>query len=221
MSTTDSAKGPTAKAMQEIDLLVRSRYPIIYLLTHEEARLEYLLFRLASDQGKQFLTWSSTRGLNRVTTADSDEVVPKGDFQDPAEALRNIQSRNDSGLFMLKDFHTYLEDPQIIRLLRDVACDLKGTYKNILITAPRLVLPVELDKEISVIDFPLPDRHELAELLKMVCRAVAQKNRAAVQLTTADAQAMVQAALGLTLSEAENAFAKAAVTDGIIQSNDI
>lgn len=103
---------------------------------------------------------------------------------------------------MLKDFHTYLEDPQIVRRLRDIAHDLKATYKNVLIVSPRLNLPVELEKDICLIDIPLPDLRELLDLLKSVCATVANKNKAAVNLNSEDANAFVRAALGLTLSEA-------------------
>ncbi|MBI5528306.1 MAG: hypothetical protein HY897_18395 [Deltaproteobacteria bacterium] len=208
--------------MRDVDLLIRSRYPILYLLTHEEGRLEHLLFDLANSQGKAFFTWTATAGLRKLSIADADlPAAPKGEFHDPAEVLGHIRSRDVAGIFMLKDFHPFRDDPQIVRLMRDMAIDLKGTYKNIILTAPRLNLPPELEKDVTLIDFPLPDAGELLDLLKSVCRTLVQKNPAAVNLQGADVRAIVQAALGLTLSEAENAFAKAAVTDGVIDKSDI
>ena len=211
---------PTSRVLREIDLLIRSRYPILYLVTYEEGRLEDLLYKMASSQGKELYTWTATRGMARRTET-SDSVLERADHNDPIEALDYIQSRDVSGLFLLKDFHPFLEDPHVVRLLRDLAHDLKNTYKSVIIAAPRLNMPPELEKDITIIDFPLPDTIELGLLLHSVCRAIYDKNPDAFQLGKDDVAALVRAAQGLTLTEAENAFAKAAVTDGRLCRSDI
>jgi ATP-dependent 26S proteasome regulatory subunit len=108
-----------------------------------------------------------------------------------------------------------------VRRLRDIAHDLKATYKNVLIISPRLNLPVELEKDICLIDIPLPDMPELLDLLKSVCSTVVRKNKTAVNLNGDDANAIVRAAQGLTLTEAENVFAKAVVNDAVMDRNDV
>ncbi len=217
---TQSDSGPTQQALREIDTLVRARYPILYLLTHEETRLESLLFHLARKQNKELFTWTATQGLNHFDNTPAARR-PSGKFNDPAEVLQHIGESSVSALFLLKDFHPFLDDPHIVRRLRDLAHDLKGSYKNILISSPRLNLPVELDKEITLIDFPFPDTTELMELLKSVSRSVKATNRAVVELTNEQAAELVRAAQGLTLTEAENAFSKAVVSDGRLSQDDI
>ena len=148
-------KGATHSTMEEIDSLIRARYPILYLLTHEESRLETLLFELAKKQNKLFYTWTATRGLQKFEGANA--APGSGGHNDPVEVLQQILSMNEAAVFLLKDFHPFLEDPHVIRRLRDASHDLKGTYKTILIASPRLNLPVELEKDITLIDIPLPD----------------------------------------------------------------
>jgi len=217
--TPTQTSGATQAALTEIDILIRARYPILYLLTHEEARLENLISGLAQRQSKQFFTWTATQGLKQFK--DSTASSERGQFNDPVEVINHIQSLSGAAIFLLKDFHPFLEDPHVIRRLRDAAHDLKGTYKNILIASPRLNLPMELEKDVTLIDIPLPDGNELFELLKSVCTTVAQKNKSAVKLNTDEGWALVRAAQGLTLTEAENAFAKAVVNNSVIDVNDV
>jgi AAA+ superfamily predicted ATPase len=207
--------------MEEIDLLVRSRYPVLYVLTHEEGRLESLLFRLARRQAKQLFTWTATRGLALVDDQAGGRTAERESLNDPSELLNHIAGREASAIFLLRDFHPFLDDPQVVRQLRDVAGDLKNSFKSIVLCCPRLNMPAELEKEITLIDFPLPDAQELMDLLGSVCRALAQKNPGAVQLGKPEALALVRAAQGLTLFEAENAFAQAAVTGGVIDGADV
>lgn len=202
----------------EIDMLIRARYPILYLITHEESRLEVMLNDLAQQQGKVLFVWSATQGM-RSFQAGTDTSV--GQYTDPAEILNHIQTSTSSALYLLKDFHPFLEDPHVVRRLRDCAQVLKSTYKTILIASPRLNLPVELEKEVTLVDIPLPDFAELMQLFKEVCTSVSKRNAEAVKLTREEAAAMIRAAQGLTLSEAENAFARSVVHDGKITAGDI
>jgi AAA+ superfamily predicted ATPase len=217
--TQANTTGSTQAALTEIDTLIRARYPILYLLTHEEIRLESLVGELAKKQAKQLFTWTATQGLRLFQ--ESGAATERGGHHDPVEVINHILSVNSAAVFLLKDFHPFLEDPHVIRRLRDAAHELKGTYKNILIASPRLNLPVELEKDVTLIDIPLPDPQELFDLLKSVCTTVAQKNKNSVKLNTDEGWALVRAAHGLTLTEAENAFAKAVVNDGVFDAKDI
>jgi len=212
---------PTARVLEELDLLVRSRYPVIYVLTHEEGRLESLLFRLARRQAKQLFTWTATRGLALVDDEAGGRTPEREALNDPSGVLDHIANREASAIFLLRDFHPFLDDPQVVRQLRDVAADLKNSFKSIVLCCPRLNMPPELEKEVTLIDLPLPDAQELLDLLGSVCRALQQKNPAAVQLGRPEALALVRAAQGLTLFEAENAFAQAAVTGGVMDAADV
>jgi SpoVK/Ycf46/Vps4 family AAA+-type ATPase len=207
------------KFVQELDLLVRARYPLVYLLTSEEQRVEAILAGLAETHGKALLGWSVTGGFRRLGGART-VTAPEG-AKTPLEALAEIPRLGEPSLVVLEDFHPYLSDPAVVRSLRELAHALKATYTTVVLLSPALVIPPELEKEISVLDVPLPSRADLIQLLKEIVGVLRQGKTAKVDLTREDAEALIRAALGLTLSEAENAFAKAIAQDGMLSRNDV
>jgi len=215
--TVMKERGAAERFLEQIDLFVRARYPIVYAVTSEEARLETLLFDLARRHGKPLYAWTSTRGLRHVGSAREASTMPAS----PADLLERVRALNGAGLFLLADFPVHFDDPAVVRRMRDLALELKGSHKTVFLSSPRLVLPPELEKEITVVDLPLPDADELRTMLRTLCQHLAESDPKQVQLTRADVDALVRAAQGLTLAEAESAFAKAAVTDGKLQSKDV
>jgi AAA+ superfamily predicted ATPase len=203
--------------VRELDTLVRARYPLVWLVTSEELRLEAILAELAKSHGKALLGWSATKGLRRATGTKGP--LPEG--ASPLEALAAIERLAEPSLVVLKDFHPYLADPQVTRALRELAHGLKSTYTTVILLSPTLALPPELEKEVSVLDVPLPTYRDLLDLLREIVGVVRRSGRAKVELTNDDADALVNAALGLTLSEAESAFAKAIATDGRLSRDDV
>jgi AAA+ superfamily predicted ATPase len=203
--------------VQELDTLVRARYPLVYLVTSEEQRVEALLSDLARTHGKALLGWSVTKGFRRL---DGAKGVPEAGAG-PAEALAALEKLADPTLVVLRDFHPFLTDPPVVRALRELAQALKATYSTVFLLSPTLVIPPELEKDVSVLDIPLPTSRDLLDLLKDIVEVVRQNGRAKVELTRDDAEQIVNAALGLTLAEAESAFAKAIATDGRLSREDI
>jgi SpoVK/Ycf46/Vps4 family AAA+-type ATPase len=91
----------------------------------------------------------------------------------------------------------------------------------VILLSPVLAMPPEIEKEVSVLDVPLPAYRDLLDLLKEIVEVVRRNNRARVELNREEADELVRAALGLTLAEAESAFAKAIATDGRLSRDDI
>jgi len=142
----------TPKFVSDLDTLIRARYPLIYLVTWEEQRLDAVLTDVAQSHGKALLQWSVTRGLRRVSGSRSLTISDQS--RDPAEVLAAIAKLNEPALVVLKDFHAYLDNPAVVRALRELAQDLKSTYTTVMLLSPVLTIPVELEKEISVLDVP-------------------------------------------------------------------
>src|SRR5207253_1191412 len=214
-----AAPAGTPKFVSDLDTLIRARYPLIYLITWEEQRLDAILQDVAQNHGKSLLTWSITRGLRRMSGARTLTISEQS--RDPVEALSAIAKLTDPSLVVLKDFHPFLDSPQVVRAMRELAQDLKSTYTTVILLAPVLSIPVELEKEVSVLDVPLPSFRDLFQLLKEIVTVVRRGNKARVELTKDQAEQIIKAAQGLTLSEAENAFAKAIANDGVLDKDDI
>jgi SpoVK/Ycf46/Vps4 family AAA+-type ATPase len=204
--------------VHDLDTLIRARYPLIYLVSWEEQRLETILEGLAQTHGKSLYTWSIIKGLRKVSGPRAPQLE---DTREPVQALTTIEKLNDPSLVVLKDFHPYLNDPNVVRGLRELAHHLKTTYTTVIILSPTLNMPVELEKELTVLDVPLPTSRDLWNLLRDIAQVVKQSQRATVSLNREQAEQLVKAARGLTLSEAENAFAKAVAEDQRLDGSDV
>jgi len=210
---------PPPRFVADLDTLIRARYPLIYLVSWEEQRLDGILQDLAAQHGKVLFAWSATRGLRRVGGARAmTQIEPQ---KSAAEMLATIGKMGEPSLVVLKDFHPFLSDPTVVRALRELAQDLKSTYTTVILLSPVLQIPVELEKEISVLDVPLPGFRDLYQLLREIVTVVRQGNKAKVDLSREQAEQLIKAAQGLTLTEAENAFAKAIAADGMLNGQDI
>jgi hypothetical protein len=219
MAAPEPPRAPPPKFVEELDVLVRARYPLVYLVTSEEQRLEEILGELAEAHGKACLGWSIAKGFGRIGGSKSG-AVPE-DAKEPLAALAAVEKLSEPSLVVLKDFHPYLADPAVVRSLRELAHALKSTFTTVVLLSPTLVIPPEIEKEVSVLDVPLPGYRDLLQLLKEIVGVVRQGNRAKVDLTKDDADQLIKAAQGLTLAEAENAFAKAIATDGRLSKDDV
>lgn len=191
--------------IREISLYIKARYPIIYLVTPEENRAERLVKSTADANKKDCFFWSATEGFY-----NTDKFRGK---TDPASALNAILKYTEPGLFVLKDFHAFFEDKFVVRKLRDIVADLRNSYKTVIIISPVLPdLPPGLEKGITPIDIPLPSPADLKATLFRVLRPLVKQKRIVARLDDQLVGKMVNAARGLTETEAENLFSKLIVS---------
>ncbi len=205
--------------LREIDTLIRARYPLLYLVTFEEQRVELLLGEVARAHGKDLVEWSATRGLRTFTGAHRGEPIEN--TVEPVAALMHISRLTKPSIVLLKDFHRHLDDALVVRALRELGNSLKSSFTTVIVIAPTLRLPEELEKDVSVVDVPLPTKADLLRLLREIARLVTKNRKATVDLSADQADLLVSAAHGLTLSEAENAFAKAIARDNRLDVSDL
>ncbi|HLV79700.1 MAG TPA: AAA family ATPase [Chthonomonadaceae bacterium] len=190
---------------KELELLIRARYPIIYIVSWEEKRVEDALREIAQERGKKIFVWTATQGMS-LNANNRDSAT-----RDPLAALDFVMDSRDQALFVLKDFHPFINDVTVTRRLRDLTLALKTSYKTMVIIAPSLKLPGELEKEVTVVDYSLPDREDLDTLLEKIIQSVKDNPQINTSLTEIERDQILKAAQGLTANEAENVFAKSIV----------
>lgn len=218
---------PTAApaSTDELELLIRARYPVIYVVSWEESRVEQHLQQIATRRNKQMYAWSVTTGMRRVGQGAAPNAPRNRGLSDPIEALDQIIENKEPAIYLLQDFHAFLRPAPCniatIRKLREVSRSLSDSYKTVIICAPFLELAPELEKDVSVFDFPLPGSPEVDALLRRICRDVGEHSSVSVDLDDAGRESLVRAAGGLTLQEAENVFAKSLVHDGKLDGRDV
>jgi len=201
---------------KEIFNCIKARYPLIYIISPEERRLERILSDISSRLKKNLFVWTSTKGFIDVKT-DS----PRGNTQDPLLALDFIHTCKQEGvIFILKDYHVYLEQHQIIRKLRDTINFIISTLNSLILISPILRLPPEIEKETTVIDYPLPTYQEIERLIDGIIKN-ARDQGAVVSLTSGEKEQIIKAVQGLTEMEIENVLYKGVVRDGRLDASDI
>ncbi|RPI80125.1 MAG: AAA family ATPase [Desulfobacteraceae bacterium] len=199
--------------LQEMAVCIRSRYPILYLVTSEETRAETLVKQVSEATQKDCFFWTGSEGFYNSNKFDKS--------LNALDALQVIFNFTGPGLFILKDFHPYLEDHQIVRKLRDLATHLRKSYKTLILISPLLILPPGLEKDISPIDIPLPTADELKKILLDILDSLKNSKKITIQADDALIEKIINAARGLTLNEAENLFAKLIIRDQSFNEQDL
>ncbi|MGD8191874.1 AAA family ATPase [Brevibacillus ginsengisoli] len=222
------ASGNQTRTKTLLANLLKARFPYLYIQTWEEDRVLSVIRSLAQEvelikTPREVLTWRMTTGI-----LDS-KGQSKGDCKQPLKALEFIENYDMPCIVVLQDFHVYfggqgrLPDFQVIRKLRDMLTNIKQSPNpiNVIFTSPFLTLPEELQKDITIVDFDLPTFEEIQSVLEEMISINEQSGRIQISLNGEEKERLAKAALGLTLSEAENAFARAMVEDGRLDINDL
>ncbi|HEY0023919.1 MAG TPA: AAA family ATPase [Longimicrobium sp.] len=208
--------------------LLKARFPFLYVPTWEEERVVSVIRQVAGDAQRirtprRVFTWTETQGLR-----SDGWSAPEG-TEDLLQALDVIEDFVEPSVFVLHDAHPYFGseqrgcDHKVVRKLRDLAPVLKGGQapRSVVFVSPTLHLPMELQKDVTVLEFVLPTADEIRTVLDGIIQANQGSGRITIDLPPQDAERLVKAAVGLTLHEAENAFARAMVGDGRLDARDV
>jgi SpoVK/Ycf46/Vps4 family AAA+-type ATPase len=199
----------------EIDLLIRAKYPYLYILSWEERLIEDVLRRVAAQRQKRLFVWTVTEGIKAIDTPRPVLVDPEA--QKPLQALEHIGRSRDAAIFLLKDLHPFfgdgrsLEEITLVRRMRDMAFELKSSQKTVILLSPILKYPPELEKSVAILEYALPTLAELEEALERVLRSVQSRFGLSLALEPEERERVLKAAQGLTTMEAENVFARSMV----------
>ncbi len=186
--------------------LVRAKYPIVYVLTFEEERVQTALQQIARNLSRQFRTWSYPKGFSPDQYAVPD--ISAGRRLPPElEALAHIHAYHEPAVYHLKDFHVYMNDARVIRLLREMAAKLKDDSQTIVITSPVLRLPTELEKCVTVMDFPLPGDAEIAAVVDAAIAGSKTHKDLVCDYSQSEREQLIGSCMGLTLDEIESVLA--------------
>lgn len=207
----------------EIETLIRARYPILYIISSEEMRVQQLVADIAKKRQKKMFEWSYSTGIVPAGTSIQSQKNRNPTTKDPLAALDQVIEQVEPAIFIFKDFHPFLTKNNfaVTRKLKEIALHLKNSFKTIVLVSPVLEIPTELEKEITVLNYPLPTREDLSALLDHIIADVKQFKQVKIDLDEAGRERLLQAALGLTLGEAENVFAKIIVKDERLSGNDV
>ncbi|MFW6198356.1 MAG: AAA family ATPase [Acidobacteriota bacterium] len=199
----------------DLELLIRSRYPILVVDSVEESRVEAALRRAADSLGMPLFTWTVVDGLRRV---DADGAVY--DTLEPAKALANALSLKGEAVFWFKDLHDRLEDPMVRRLLQDLAEPFSRDRRTLVLSGADVRLSAPLARLAARTELALPGPEELERMARRVLRELLDRHRIEVDLGGDEMRRLVHGLRGLTLFEAERALSQVILRDMALTIDD-
>lgn len=202
----------------DVAALLRARNPLLWIVTREESRVERYLIEAGASAAYVPRTWDVAQGVADI----AGRPIGTLGSADPGETLDTIKARaendgGDRGLWIMRDLPAWLEGmpgAQIRRKIRNLARMLPGIPRDraqaIVILTPSGDVPAELANHATVIDWPLPDREEIAAILDSAIAGLPDemRNDAAPNGTR---DAAIDAAVGLSGEEAQACYAKSLV----------
>jgi len=197
---------------EEFKLLLRARYPLIYIPTHEEERVETAIKEEAANQGNRpVYTWDFVDGYQGNI---NDAGFGK---RNPLQALEFVEKilPTAPAVLILRDYHRFLEDVAIARKLRNLARLLKSQPKNIVLLSPQIAIPDDLTEVLTVVEFPLPSAKDIKTEVERLLVATGNS------LSDKFLDDLVRSCQGLSMERIRRVLARAIAAHGELQPEDV
>jgi SpoVK/Ycf46/Vps4 family AAA+-type ATPase len=222
-------------ALERLKILINSSTPIVVMETVEEMRALSLVREACSGLNLAIFEWTIADGLVRSGSgvggptlrpglAGSDlRLRPEGsdssaspktamyNTTDPVQALANLETMTIEAVFVLKDFHRHMDNPVIVRRLRDVGQKFSANRRTLILTAPAIEMPPELASLVEFLDMPLPDQDRLRGIIRETYTRMASTHPLKLELDAHGVDAMAGNLRGLTEEAAERAISQTIV----------
>lgn len=196
----------------EFELLLRACYPVIYVPTQEEERVEAAIAQSAKQLGgRAVYIWDFVEGYQGNL---NDAGFGR---RNPLQALELVEKlpATAPAIFILRDFHRFLDDVAIARKLRNLARLLKSQPKNLVLLSPQVTIPDELAETITVQEFPLPQAIEIRTEIERLLGSLGQT------LPSRTLDELVRSCQGLSLERIRRVLARAIATHSEIRPEDV
>lgn len=220
---------------KDLEALLRSRVPIIVVQSLDENQVLKGLLRAcvpasippaaartdpaAARSALPLFRWTVTDGLKRL---DVEMGPPQRSVAEPPEVLRHIRASNLAGVYALLDFHPYLNDPTIVRLLKDIAQDYEHCARTLVLVSDACEVPHELEALTARLELALPDRAERRQLVEEVARQWMHANpRTPAKIDTRALDLLVENMSGLSAADTQRLARTAIFDHGAIQVSDV
>lgn len=222
----------------DLEVLLRSRVPLIVVDSRDEAQVLKALGAacaglpapagaarvptpgvVAARTGLPLFQWTVTDGLRRL---DMDTGPPQRMLAQPPDVLKHIRATTLAGVYALLDFHPYLSDPTIVRLLKDIAQDYERCARTVVLIGYETQIPHELEHLSARVVLALPDRNERRQLVEDVARQWMRANpRQAVKIDAHALELLVENMSGLSAADTQRLARKAIYDHGAIELSDV
>jgi SpoVK/Ycf46/Vps4 family AAA+-type ATPase len=205
-----------ADNLNDLALIVKSRFPLIQVETSEEVRMMRLLERVANLENWPLFVWSIADGIRRVPR--TDVITQTYEFQ---AALRHIDKTPQNGIYVLLDAQPYFEDPVNVRLIKEIAQEYYKTPRTLVFISQQIEVPSDLQRMSARFCLPLPTSDEIRELIKSEAQLWERENGTPVKGQQQALELLVQHLMGMCLDDAQRLVRQAIRDDNAITMDDI
>jgi hypothetical protein len=201
----------------DLEVILRSRTPIVIIETRDEARMLEMLQSIAiTASGPNYQPL--TDGLQRLDIA----LEPQPLNSEPTDVLKHIRAVSKPGIYVLLDFHPFLEDPVHVRLIKDICIRYRDVARQIVLISHTVKLPSELDSFSARFDMALPTENERGKIIQRVADEWAHEHPGSrVQADSKAYELLVRNLAGLTYRDTEQLARNAIYMDGAITKSDL
>jgi SpoVK/Ycf46/Vps4 family AAA+-type ATPase len=204
--------------LHDLELLLRSRVPIITVETRDEQRVTQLFSRMGIKLALPVMSWTATTGLQRIDF----EAAPQKHASEPRQALGQIKATNTPGIYLLLDLHPYLEDPYNVRLLKEIALDYHRLGHTLVLVSHELELPPELEGFSARFSLSLPGPEQLEAIVREEADHWSGANHGnKVRSDRKTLQLVISQLRGLTTADARRIIRSVVHDDGVISQDDL
>lgn len=204
--------------LKELELLVRSRYGIIFLDTPEEERARDVVRLLAGRLESPFFTWTITEGLKRRDIKTGGSVYGS---TDASMAIDHMLSSNLAAIYYFNGFYSYLNDLKTINKLKALAIKFSDPDSSLIITGNDMTIPEIVRPYCAHLAMPLPDINDFRDLLGNIIRDLNFRSQPRIELTQSQTNQLLNNVKGLTITEAEKILTKVIIEDNTLSERDI
>jgi len=222
------------KVLDRLKVLIDSSTPIVVMETVEEMRAVRMVRVACAALNLAAFEWTIASGLARSGGGPVEALVERGAFapggyragevndlvanakalydsREPAKMLANLEGISIEAAFILKDLHRHMDDPVVVRRLRDVGQKFATNRRTVVLTAPKISIPPELASLVEFLELPLPDRQRLRLIIDEVLVRISKTHTLQRRLEPGGLDAMADNLRGLTEEEAERAISQTLV----------
>ena len=206
----------------DLELILRSRTPIVVIESQDEARMLELLQSIAlsraGDNYAPLFRWTITDGLQRIDIS----LEPQSLNSQPTDVLKHIRAVSKPGIYVLLDFHPFLGDPVHVRLIKDICIQYRNVPRQLILMSHKISVPHELETFSARFDMDLPSEEERARIVKRAVNDYGVDHPGSrVQVDRKAHSLLVQNLAGLTYSDTERLARNAIYIDGAITKSDL
>ena len=204
--------------LHDLELLLHSRIPLVLIESRDEKRVTQLFASLAIRLAQPVMSWSVINGLQRIDYA----AVPQEQASDPQQALAQIKATKTPGIYLLMDFHPYLEDAYNVRLLKEIALEYQRLGHTLVLVSHEIELPPELAAFSARFSLSLPDSNRLEEIIREEAGHWSSANQGKkVKTDRKTLDLIIRQLGGLTTADVRRLLRSVIHDDGAIDSDDL